>query len=216
MLHLNKANNARKIVGIVIFSLFSIPVFSQSENKTLVLYYSLINNQKIAERDADSSCSRVIIDDDLFGHTQLVAQIIKQNTNADIGFIVNSTSYSADYKETLAQAQNEKQQAILPTVYTTINADDYDTIFIGFPVWWYTMPMGLISFLQNSHLEGKNIYLFCTSRSTTPSTVPGEIQKILPECTVEPQLLIIKIDELSETEKLVEKWLKKSKNKLFL
>ena len=43
------------------------------------------------------------------------------------------------------------------------NIDEYDTIVIGFPVWWYTAPTIINTFIEENNLEGKNIYVFVTS-----------------------------------------------------
>ena len=43
------------------------------------------------------------------------------------------------------------------------NIVDYDTVILGFPVWWYTAPTIINTFIEENNLEGKNIYVFVTS-----------------------------------------------------
>ena len=43
------------------------------------------------------------------------------------------------------------------------SVDDYDIIFLGFPTWWYDMPMAVYSFLDEYDLSGKTVILFATS-----------------------------------------------------
>ena len=50
-----------------------------------------------------------------------------------------------------------------PTVSKMKNIDEYDTIVLGFPVWWYTAPTIINTFIEDNNLEGKEIYVFVTS-----------------------------------------------------
>lgn len=51
-----------------------------------------------------------------------------------------------------------------PEIRNTVsNIDEYDTIIIGFPVWWYTAPTIINTFIEENNLEGKNVYVFVTS-----------------------------------------------------
>ena len=42
------------------------------------------------------------------------------------------------------------------------NLENYDTVFLGYPNWWYGVPMALLTFLEQNDLSGKDVYLFCS------------------------------------------------------
>ena len=53
-----------------------------------------------------------------------------------------------------------------------INLDDYDIVLVGFPVWWYTAPRIINTFIEENNLEGKKVYVFVTSGG---SSVDGSL-----------------------------------------
>lgn len=209
MLHMNN----KKYIFALLFTIFSLliyfPCYAKENKKSLVLYYSLIKNQPLENWDADTSCSRMIYDDSLTGLTEFVAKNIQSQIDADIGYIISSKNYSSSYQNVLSQTQEEKQKNIKPPILTTIDATTYDVIYLGFPVWWYSIPMAVISFLENNELKDKTIYLFCTSKETDATNFTKEIQLLIPDCKVLSPILQIKTDELIFADKIISDWLKK-------
>lgn len=95
------------------------------------------------------------------GNTQEMAFYIAQQTGADLYEIVPETPYPEDYNEcgdvALAERDNNERPAIagLPD-----SLDQYDTIIIGYPIWWHTAPMIIGTFLESYDLTGKDVYPF--------------------------------------------------------
>lgn len=106
------------------------------------------------------------------GVTKGVAQNISKALNQDIFEIIPSKKYT---KEDLDWTNNDSRSSIemkdiksRPSIENKIeNINCYDTIVIGFPVWWYTYPRIISTFIEENNLEGKNIYIFVTSGSTS-------------------------------------------------
>ncbi|HIS47708.1 MAG TPA: flavodoxin [Candidatus Scybalocola faecigallinarum] len=100
------------------------------------------------------------------GNTQEMAFYIAQQTGADLYEIVPETPYPEDYNEcgdvALAERDNNERPAIagLPD-----SLDQYDTIIIGYPIWWHTAPMIIGTFLESYDLTGKDVYPFTQSAS---------------------------------------------------
>ena len=100
------------------------------------------------------------------GNTQEMASYIAQQTGADLYEIVPETPYPEDYNEcgdvALAERDNNERPAIagLPD-----SLDQYDTIIIGYPIWWHTAPMIIGTFLESYDLTGKDVYPFTQSAS---------------------------------------------------
>lgn len=97
------------------------------------------------------------------GNTRGVAQEIQKQTNADIFEIELVTPYSTDYNTVLMQAQEAQHHQDRPAIKGTIdNIDQYDTIILGYPNWWASIPMPIATFLEQYDLSGKIILPFCS------------------------------------------------------
>lgn len=100
------------------------------------------------------------------GNTQEMASYIAQQTGGDLLEIQPETPYPTDYNEcgevALAERDNNERPAIanLPE-----SIDEYDTILIGYPIWWHTAPMIIGTFLESYDLTDKEVYPFTQSAS---------------------------------------------------
>lgn len=98
------------------------------------------------------------------GNTEKVAQQIHEMVGGDIVKIETVNPYPSNYRECTEVAKTEKDSNARPQLSTVVdNMDDYDTIFIGYPIWWHTAPMAVGTFLESYDLNGKTIVPFCTS-----------------------------------------------------
>lgn len=71
--------------------------------------------------------------------------------------------YPSDWDECLDRANEERAENARPELTAQVeNMDDYDTVFIGYPDWWYGAPMAVLSFLEDYDFSGKQVYLFCS------------------------------------------------------
>ena len=110
------------------------------------------------------------------GNTSIIAHMIAEQTGADLFEIKPETPYPATYQGLLDISQKERTDNARPGIDGTVDhMDDYDTIFIGYPIWWGDMPMIVRSFLESYDLSGKTIIPFCThggsGLSDTESTI---------------------------------------------
>lgn len=100
------------------------------------------------------------------GNTEEIAAYIAEQTAADLLEIQPETPYPSDYSEcgdvALAERDNDERPAIanLPE-----SLDEYETILIGYPIWWRTAPRIIGTFLESYDLSGKEIYPFSQSDS---------------------------------------------------
>lgn len=119
------------------------------------------------------------------GVTAKVAEKLAEAIGADIYKIEPAVPYSkADLDWT-----NQKSRSTIemndPASRPAIagkrdNMDDYDTIFVGFPIWWYVAPTIINAFLESCDLTGKTIISFATSGG---SGMGKTNEKLLPSCT---------------------------------
>ena len=98
------------------------------------------------------------------GNTQIAAEILQSLTGADMFRIEQLTPYSKDYNSCIEEARSDLRRNARPELKAMPESlDKYDTIYLGFPNYWGTMPMAVFTFLERSDLKGKTIKPFCTN-----------------------------------------------------
>ena len=101
------------------------------------------------------------------GTTQRMAQEIAAQTGADIFRIVPVTPYPTEYTPCTEVARAEKEADARPAISGKVEKwSEYDTVFIGCPVWWWTTPMIICTFAESYDFSGKTVVPFCTYAST--------------------------------------------------
>ncbi|MDD3222882.1 MAG: flavodoxin [Clostridia bacterium] len=152
----------------------------------LVAYFSYGENADLPEGvDASSSASIQTWNNEITGNTGVIAHMIGDASGADMFSIQTVAKYPSDYNGTINQGEEEKDENVRPELASHIeNIEQYDTIFLGFPTWWYDMPMAMYSFLDEYDLSGKTIIMFCTSGGSGFLDAVEQTQAAEPEATV--------------------------------
>lgn len=97
------------------------------------------------------------------GNTRGVAEEIARQTGADLFEIRMVPPYSDDYNTVLNEAQRDQKAQARPELAAHVeNIPDYDTILLGYPNWWASIPMPVASFLEEYDFSGKTIIPFCS------------------------------------------------------
>ncbi len=141
------------------------------------------------------------------GNTEAAAGIIQELTGADIFKIEQMRPYSADYNECIEQAQADQRRDARPELKgypETI--DGYDTIYLGFPNYWGTMPMAVFTFLNHFDFSQKVIKPFCTHEGSGMGNSVSDIKKLCPSANVEKGLAI-KGSSVERSKSDIEKWI---------
>lgn len=119
------------------------------------------------------------------GNTKTAAETIGKKLSATVVAIQPATPYPEAYEDLAAVGKQEIDQQCLPDLAPLpFNLKAYQTIYIGFPVWWDQPPMLIASFLQNPALVGKKLIFFATSYSSTID----KSQQVLTDWTKETSL----------------------------
>ena len=125
------------------------------------------------------------------GNTEIAAKLLQEITGADLFKIDPIQPYSKDYNECIAQAQEDQRRDARPELKTYPDSlHDYDTIYLGYPNYWGTMPMPVFTFLEKFDFTGKTIKPFCTHEGSGMGRSETDIQRLCPNAKVECGLAI--------------------------
>ena len=113
------------------------------------------------------------------GSTEIVAEMIADETGADIFQIQTVNAYPESYDECTRVAKQEQDSAARPELFSTAaNFNDYDVIYLGYPIWYGDMPMAVYTFLESCDFTGKTILPFCTHAGSGLSDTVDSIRSV--------------------------------------
>ena len=123
------------------------------------------------------------------GTTARVAKNLAEAIGADLFEIAPEQPYSAadlDWRDTNSRSSHEMDdESCRPTVVGGVeNMAAYDTVFVGFPIWWYVEPRIVDTFLEAYDFAGKTIVPFATSGSSGLGKAPQRMATLAPGATV--------------------------------
>lgn len=145
------------------------------------------------------------------GNTELMANNIANMVDGDLFKIEPINDYPDNYEEATNVARQEQSANSRPEIKSKIqNIDDYDTIFIGYPIWYGDMPQILYTFLEGYDFSGKTIIPFNTHEGSGESGTYSTIKSKLSNSNVLEGLAIRGSDARKDASKTtIENWLNK-------
>lgn len=149
--------------------------------KSLIVYFS---EPEASGVDAVAGASRVVNDGEVLGNTEQTAAWIAQDTGME-------------------QAADDRPEIS----FITENLNDYDTIFIGYPIWWADLPMPVYSFFDNEDFSGKTLVPFSTHGGSGFANTIATIEALEPDATVVTDGLTISRNDVSDSRADVQQWL---------
>ncbi|MDR2448835.1 MAG: hypothetical protein LBD52_02620 [Prevotellaceae bacterium] len=142
------------------------------------------------------------------GNTRVIAEQIQKLTSADIFEIKATKPYPTGWNDAVTRAQKEERGNERPAIVSKVNnMDIYDTVFIGYPIWDYNIPMIIATFLESYNIAGKTIVPFCTHAGA-----PGEHLTTLKQITA--RAIVLEVFEVRgsnarDAQPQVEAWLRR-------
>ena len=168
--------------------MFSCDALAEETNPTniLIAYFTWAENTYVAHPeavDADAITSASVL---MPGNVGLLAQWIQEETGGDLFLILTEEPYSSNYDTCLDRAIEEHDSNARPVLQAKVeNLEDYDIVFLGFPNWWYSCPMAILTFIDENDLSGKTIIPFCSHGTGGFAASLRDIGRELPDdCTV--------------------------------
>ena len=131
-----------------------------AESGVLIAYFSWAENA-VLEEGVDAMTSPSVSDP---GNVQQLAGWIQEETGGELFSIQVTDPYPSGWDACLERANQEWGQDARPALVEpqVENLEQYDRVFLGYPNWWYGVPMVLLTFLEENDLSGKDVYLFCS------------------------------------------------------
>ena len=169
-------------------------------NKALVVYFSPANSDSV---DAVSSATPRTGG---VSSVEFIAQIIGEQVTADVAKISPANPYPVIYEETANRARDERDEHDRPEFTLDVNPEEYNVIFVGYPIWWYEMPMVMQTFFDTYDFGGKTIIPFNTHAGSRDGGTYGDIAELEPNATVLDGLAISG-EEAGNSESSVKEWL---------
>lgn len=174
---------------------------SENDKKTLIAYFSMaVRVPEGADAAAHATPS--------IGSTESVAMEIQKQAGGDLFAIKTVKNYPVSHSACSKIASEELEADARPELSTHVNhIQDYDIIYIGFPIWVYREPMAIRTFLEEYDFTGKTLIPFCTSMAVGIEKSIEDIKKLCPDSTVlDGQRFET---ELKDYEKQVVRWMEK-------
>ena len=175
-----------------------------ASSNILIAYFSVPETDGV---DAVAGASRVVVDGEVLGNTQYIAQLIQQQTGGDLFRIETVQEYPGSHDPLLEFAYNERAEGARPELAAQMeNLDSYDIIFLGYPNWNADLPMPLYTLLEQTDLSGKTIVPFTTHGGSGFSRTIQTIQELQPNATVISDGLSISRNSVAQAEGDVASW----------
>lgn len=172
----------------------------------LVAYFSWSDNA-VLDDDVDAVSSPSVIPP---GNVQQLAQWVQEQTGGDLFKIQVTEPYPSDWNECLDRANQERGDNARPQLIANVeNLDEYDTVFLGYPNWWYGVPMALLSFLEQNDLSGKQVYLFCSHGTGGLANSVDLIKNAAPHANISDNIFDCYEEDAPSSQQNIQEWVNK-------
>lgn len=183
---------------------------TENSKKILVTYFSVPETDNPNNMTNEEENSAIVVDGKVLGNTEYVAKLISEYTKSDIYRIEPNIPYTTNHKDLVSQAKEEQDNNARPELKNKIsNFNDYDVIFIGYPIWWSDMPKILYTFLELYNFDGKIVIPFSTHGGSGLSGTVKTIKDKLSNAKVEENAFTISRNNMENAPNEVNSWLEK-------
>lgn len=177
--------------------------------KILIAWFSRWGNTNYpSDVDASTGASIQIRNGNKYGTTEVVAQYIQSAVGGDIHLIETTNRYPVSFDDVRDLNHAEQAAGTLPTLKSKIeNMTEYETVFIGYPVWAVDVPQAIKSFLSAYDMSGKKVIPFCTHDGYGAGHSFTTIKNAVAGATTLDGIALLASD-VSSAETQVQNWLR--------
>jgi flavodoxin len=201
----------KKLISLILVSL-CITVIAGAQTQTgsgkiLIAYFTQPENTPGV--DAVSGSSVQISGGQKTGNVELVAKMIQEKTGGELFAIKTQNQYPQTHNALTDYAKKELEDRRKPRLATHVpNINEYDIVFIGYPIWWYTLPMAMYSFLDEYDFSGKTIIPFCVHGGSRFADTIKRIAEQEPRAKMLEGFTVSR-NSVARSERDVTSWLRK-------
>ena len=182
---------------------------NETENSNiLIAYFTWADNTVVEDPssvDVDATTSASVLAP---GNAAKLASWIQQEVGGDLHSIVVEEPYSSDYDQCLDRAADEKADNARPALASHVdNMEDYDIVFLGFPNWWYTLPMPVLTFVEEYDWSGKTVVPFVTHGTGGLASTIRDLTAALPEDVTILEPIGVYRPEVDDSQNAVQEWI---------
>lgn len=192
------------VIIALTLALFSVSALAEeTANHILTVYFSVAENSEV---DVSSAASVTQWNGNAVGTISVLANRIHDHVGSDLYSIDTSVEYPVN--TLIDYAADEQEKNARPELINHIeNFDQYDTIFIGYPTWWYDLPMVMYSFFDEYDFSGKTIIPFNTHNGSRFSGTIQTIEQLEPNATVIENGFTVNERNAAKSQSDIDKWL---------
>jgi flavodoxin len=127
----------------------------------------------------------------LSGNTCILAEEIQKETGGTLFEIKTAPDYPRNIRQLSGIGKRELNENVRPALAANVNdMASYDVVFLGYPIWWGTMPMALFTFLESYNFNEKIIVPFCTHAGSGLGNSVNDIKRLCPSSVIREGLSI--------------------------
>ncbi len=178
--------------------------------KSLVVYFSVPEtddpNKKMTTEEENSA---IVIDGKVLGNAQYAAMLIREFTGGDLYRIEPKTPYTTNHRDLVTLAKEEQNKDVRPEIKNKISKfDEYDIIYVGYPIWWSDMPQILYTFFELYDFNGKTVIPFSTHGGSGLAGTVSTIKNKLSGSYVESNAFTMSRNDMESAPEEIKSWLK--------
>lgn len=144
-------------------------------SKILIAFFSLAGETYVNGR----------IENRPVGNTEVIARKLQDKIGGDMFHIETVIPYPHDHYEIIDKAKEELHTNDRPEIKGSVeDMDRYETIILGYPNWWGTMPMAVKTFLEGYDFGGKTIIPYCTHEGSGMGHSESDLKKLCPDSKI--------------------------------
>ena len=200
----------KKIIAILLCAalLLGFAACSKSSNEVTSQVVERKSSEAATTKATDTQGKKILtIYFSWSGNTDAFAGYIHDAVGGDIVRLEPQQAYPEGYQDVVDLAKKEKADDARPQFKElSINPEDYDVIFVGYPIWWYTLPMMMYTFFETYDFSGKTLIPFNTHEGSGDSGTYKTIQELEPNATV-LEGLAIRGNKIADAQAEVKQWL---------
>ena len=185
----------------------------KGENSNILIAYFSRSGNTATGSDVDvvSSASLTVSEDGTtLGNAQQMAEWLAGETGGDMFLIQTEYTYPVDYDQVVAVGEGQDKEGYHPTLISHVeNMEQYDTIYLVYPIWHYTLSVPTCAFLDEYDLSGKTIYAFAANGGSRFADSIERIQEAEPDAVV-IEGISISAKEMEDGKEAIQKFFKEN------